>query len=244
MDDAAAHAASAAVVKGLEDMGATLFFEKPLTSSDASGSGRVVIPKAIAEQYFPRLDNQVGVPVDAVDTIGNVYNFRFRFWINNQSRMYLLEGASELHERYSLKMGDVMLFAQKKDGTLVVAGRPSTKADLMRRPPAKRINPAAGPTPGKAKDAMKQPKPSDKPPQKRKKQGVVTGGGSTDGEPPADGIFRAVPNGLSETQSSIQPLKNNKYVATLNLAGELYQALFECQEDAAEAFIAAGFAVH
>lgn len=28
-----------------EGLGATVFFEKPLTASDASGSGRVVIPK-------------------------------------------------------------------------------------------------------------------------------------------------------------------------------------------------------
>ena len=34
-----------AVIKGLEDLGAVVFFEKALTSSDASGSGRVVIPK-------------------------------------------------------------------------------------------------------------------------------------------------------------------------------------------------------
>jgi hypothetical protein len=33
------------VIKGLEDLGAVVFFEKALTSSDASGSGRVVIPK-------------------------------------------------------------------------------------------------------------------------------------------------------------------------------------------------------
>jgi hypothetical protein len=34
-----------AVLKGLADLGAVVFFEKSLTSSDASGSGRVVIPK-------------------------------------------------------------------------------------------------------------------------------------------------------------------------------------------------------
>jgi hypothetical protein len=34
-----------AVRKGLSDLGAVVFFEKPLTSSDTSGSGRVVIPK-------------------------------------------------------------------------------------------------------------------------------------------------------------------------------------------------------
>lgn len=35
-----------AVLSGLSELQATVFFEKSLTSSDASGSGRVVIPKA------------------------------------------------------------------------------------------------------------------------------------------------------------------------------------------------------
>ncbi len=39
------NAAVKAVLRGLDDMSAVVFFEKPLTSSDASGSGRVVIPK-------------------------------------------------------------------------------------------------------------------------------------------------------------------------------------------------------
>lgn len=38
-------ALAAAILKQVEDLGATVFFEKPLTASDASGSGRVVIPK-------------------------------------------------------------------------------------------------------------------------------------------------------------------------------------------------------
>lgn len=36
-----------AVLKGLDDLHAIVFFEKSLTSSDASGSGRVVIPKVL-----------------------------------------------------------------------------------------------------------------------------------------------------------------------------------------------------
>eukprot|EP00798_Chlamydomonas_sp_ICE-L_P025188 gene25188-10825_t len=78
----------AEVVKALEDVGAKVFFEKALTSSDVGGTGRVVIPKAIAEQYFPRLDNPSGLPVRAVDTLGRDYSFKFRFWTNNQGRRH------------------------------------------------------------------------------------------------------------------------------------------------------------
>ena len=52
-----------------------------------------------------------------------------RFWINNQSRMYLLEGAAELHHNYGMAVGDVMVFAQKQsDQSLLLAGRPPMQA--------------------------------------------------------------------------------------------------------------------
>ena len=41
--------------------------------------------------------------------------------------MYLMEGAGELHRAFDMSVGDVMVFAQKPDGALVVAGRPATK---------------------------------------------------------------------------------------------------------------------
>jgi hypothetical protein len=52
--------------------------------------------------------------------------------------MYLMEGAGELHRAYDMAVGDVMVFAQKADGQLVVAGRPATKSDAVKRPPIKR----------------------------------------------------------------------------------------------------------
>lgn len=148
------------------------------------------VSQAIAEQYFPRLEQPNGIPVTAVDTRGRTYTFKYRFWVNNQvqtgqgcrgvwalvelrsvlqvlavrcclttrmqlrqqncalwhqpsaqhllplrpvaalalqSRMYLMEGAGELHRAFDMSVGDVMVFAQKPDGALVVAGRPATK---------------------------------------------------------------------------------------------------------------------
>jgi bifunctional DNA-binding transcriptional regulator/antitoxin component of YhaV-PrlF toxin-antitoxin module len=108
--------------KQLEDIGARVFFEKQLTSSDVSASGRVVVPKAIAEQYLPRIDNPGGMELVVEDAAGDKYTLRFRFWINNQSRMYLLEGTAELQHHLHLKMGDVLIFAQKEDSTIVLAG--------------------------------------------------------------------------------------------------------------------------
>lgn len=53
-----------------------------------------------------------------------------------------------------------------------------------------------------------------------------------DSEPAVDGIFRAVPHGLSDTASmsgGVSVSKTGRWVVSLNLAGELYQALFDTQ---------------
>jgi hypothetical protein len=66
-----------------------------------------------------------------------------------------------------------------------------------------------------------------------------------DVEPPVDGVFRAVPadsSSLQEGASSVGQAKDGRWVATLNLGGELYQAFFVQQDDALEALNAAGYA--
>lgn len=65
-----------------------------------------------------------------------------RFWINNQSRMYLLEGTADLQHHLHLKMGDVLIFAQKEDSTIVLAGRPPTKADAIKKPTMRKASPS------------------------------------------------------------------------------------------------------
>ena len=53
-----------------------------------------------------------------------------------------------------------------------------------------------------------------------------------DSEPAVDGIFRAVPHGLSDTapmSGGVSVSKTGRWVVSLNLAGEMYQALFDTQ---------------
>ena len=97
--------------------------------------------QAVAERYFPRLDSPGGVSLDVQDAHGAPYTLRWRFWVNNQSRMYLLEGTADLQHRYNLKMGDVLVFAQKDDRTVVLAGRPATREDAARKA-ARKSSPA------------------------------------------------------------------------------------------------------
>lgn len=247
--------------KSLEEVGAKIFYEKQLTSSDVSGSGRVVIPKAIAERYFPNLDVPTGTSLEATDPRGNVHSLRFRFWINNSSRMYLLEGTGQLQQAYDMRMGDVMVFAQKDDGALVLAGRPSTKEDAARRSIIKKpLHPSAGATshsglgrgPSSAvkKHSERQVMDIHKAVKKRREKQYVTVGQqhyvlSHNGipvgfDPLPDGVFRVVPSSFP-LPTGISRITSGNWVATLSLEGESYQAVFSTYEDAVEATLAAGF---
>lgn len=64
-------------------------------------------------------------------------------------------------------------------------------------------------------------------------------------DPPVDGVFRAMPavEGMPEGHSSVNQARDGRWVASLNLGGELYQAFFVQQDDALEALNAAGYAV-
>ncbi|KAF8073022.1 B3 domain-containing protein [Scenedesmus sp. PABB004] len=231
------------VFKQLEDIGAKVFFEKQLTSSDVSASGRVVVPKAIAEQYFPRIDTPIGTDLAVEDAAGELYSLRFRFWINNQSRMYLLEGTAELQHHYHLRMGDVLIFAQKEDATIVLAGRPPTKADATRKPPVRRPSP----TPGSR--GVRRDQPRAKSNKRRAMQRLAgpagEGGEEEEYEVPVDGVFRVTPVealAVPEGTSSVVATHDGRWCASINLSGELYQAFFESQADALEALNAAGYA--
>lgn len=171
---------AAAVMKRFEDAGAKVFFEKALTASDTSGTGRVVVPKVIAEQYFPRLEMASGITIQANDLEGRTYNFKWRFWVNNSSRMYLLEGAAELHSAYELGVGDVMVFAQKTDSSLLMAGRPATKNDHIKKAPVKRSGGAKEGGGGGARGARGEGRPRGR--QNAAKDGAARGDGGGDGD--------------------------------------------------------------
>lgn len=110
-------------------------FEKVLSPSDAGRIGRLVLPKACAEVYFdvyldsvykrfpcncgiydelvyefqaflPRILQSEGVPLQFQDIMGNEWTFQFRFWPNNNSRMYVLEGVTPCIQSLQLNAGD------------------------------------------------------------------------------------------------------------------------------------------
>ncbi|GJN33429.1 hypothetical protein PR202_gb22027 [Eleusine coracana subsp. coracana] len=97
-------------------------FEKVLSASDAGRIGRLVLPKACAEAYFPPISQPEGRPLTIQDARGKEWHFQFRFWPNNNSRMYVLEGVTSCIQSLQLQAGDTVTFSRIEPGGKLVMG--------------------------------------------------------------------------------------------------------------------------
>ncbi|KAF5782464.1 putative transcription factor & chromatin remodeling CW-Zn-B3/VAL family [Helianthus annuus] len=108
------------------DSNATIvpLFEKVLSASDAGRIGRLVLPKACAEAYFPPISQPEGLPLKIRDVKGKDWLFQFRFWPNNNSRMYVLEGVTPCIQSMRLQAGDTVTFSRMEpEGKLLMGFR-------------------------------------------------------------------------------------------------------------------------
>ncbi|KAJ0239440.1 B3 domain-containing transcription factor VAL3 [Hirschfeldia incana] len=90
----------------------TPLFEKILSASDAGRVGRMVLPKKCAEAFLPQISQTDGVPLTIHDPMGKEWTFQFRFWFNNNSRMYFLEGVTPCIQSMQLQAGDTIIFSR------------------------------------------------------------------------------------------------------------------------------------
>lgn len=114
----------------------TPLFEKMLSASDAGRIGRLVLPKKCAEAYFPPISQPEGLPLKVQDASGKEWMFQFRFWPNNNSRMYVLEGVTPCIQSMQLQAGDTVTFSRiDPEGKLVMgfrkASTPSSEQDAQ-----------------------------------------------------------------------------------------------------------------
>lgn len=58
------------------------------------------------QAYFPPISQSEGLPLRIQDVKGNEWTFQFRFWPNNNSRMYVLEGVTPCIQSMQLCAGD------------------------------------------------------------------------------------------------------------------------------------------
>ncbi|KAJ8761370.1 hypothetical protein K2173_001500 [Erythroxylum novogranatense] len=107
----------------------TPLFEKMLSASDAGRIGRLVLPKKCAEAYFPPISQPEGLPLKVQDSKGKDWVFQFRFWPNNNSRMYVLEGVTPCIQSMKLQAGDIVTFSRMEpEGKLVMGFRKASTA--------------------------------------------------------------------------------------------------------------------
>ncbi|XP_057475521.1 B3 domain-containing transcription repressor VAL2-like isoform X2 [Actinidia eriantha] len=107
-------------------------FEKVLSASDAGRIGRLVLPKACAEAYFPHISQPEGLPLRIQDVKGKEWVFQFRFWPNNNSRMYVLEGVTPCIQSMQLQAGDTVTFSRiDPEGKLLMGFRKALNAIAM-----------------------------------------------------------------------------------------------------------------
>ena len=227
---------------------APVMFEKTLTHSDTSGGGRIVIPKAVAELHFPTIDDQQGCMVAVVDVFGGTSSLRFRYWVNNNSRMYILEGVGELLKLFKLGVGDVLMFGKDDNRNLVICGRKGTKNDIVRK------------APGTGARRKKRQALHDEEVKMAMHHTMMTGFvapvvksrslGLSNEEvdlqcafnywnklafpPRPDGVFRAVPMTRLREPDAVT-VQYGMFCSTVTIAGEQYQAFFDSWEAARSA---------
>ncbi len=223
---------------------ARVMFEKTLTQSDTSGGGRIVIPKAVAEKHFPLINDPQGRVVAVVDVFGQTRGVRFRYWVNNNSRMYILEGVGPMLKLFKLGVGDVLMFGKDEAGNLVICGRKGTKNDNQRK------------SSGLAKKKRRQEfQDGDHPITQHTMMGglmspAVKSRSLSNEEvdlqcafnywnklsfpPRPDGVFRAVPMSRLREPDAVT-VQYGMFCSTVTIAGEQYQAFFDTREAAQSA---------
>jgi len=102
-----------------------LLVRKGLTQSDVGELGRIIIPKKDAEnQAFPQIDTKEGTVLEMEDyNASKRWCFRFKYWINNKSRMYVLENTGDFIKYHDLKEHDTIVVYEDGCKNLVVCGQ-------------------------------------------------------------------------------------------------------------------------
>ncbi|KAL6856990.1 hypothetical protein ACP4OV_018372 [Aristida adscensionis] len=87
-----------------------VILRKELTKSDVANVGRIVLPKKDAEASLPPLVQGDPLILQMDDMVLPItWKFKYRFWPNNKSRMYILEAAGEFVKTHGLQAGDALI---------------------------------------------------------------------------------------------------------------------------------------
>ncbi|KAK8930687.1 B3 domain-containing protein LFL1 [Platanthera zijinensis] len=117
-------------------IGLRFLLQKELRNSDVSSLGRIVLPKREAEAHLPILTAREGISLPMHDFDNSrLWEFRYRFWPNNKSRMYILENTGHFVKSHNLQLGDfIMLYKDDDKDRYVIRARDKTKEELRLAP--------------------------------------------------------------------------------------------------------------
>ncbi|AQK78010.1 B3 domain-containing protein IDEF1 isoform X1 [Zea mays] len=104
-----------------------VILRKELTKSDVANSGRIVLPKKDAEAGLPPLVQGDPLILQMDDMVlPIIWKFKYRFWPNNKSRMYILEAAGEFVKTHGLQAGDTLIiYKNSVPGKFIIRGEKS-----------------------------------------------------------------------------------------------------------------------
>ncbi|KAF8107878.1 hypothetical protein N665_0116s0083 [Sinapis alba] len=92
---------------------------KHLKNSDVGSLGRIVLPKREAEGNLPELSDKEGMVLEMrdVDSVQS-WSFKYKYWSNNKSRMYVLENTGEFVKKNGVLMGDYLTIYEDESKNL------------------------------------------------------------------------------------------------------------------------------
>ncbi|XXG39515.1 hypothetical protein AAC387_Pa01g0456 [Persea americana] len=103
----------------------TMILRKELRNSDVGSLGRIVLPKGDAEANLPPLSERNGVILLMEDMISPVrWEFKYRYWPNNRSRMYVMQNTGGFVRSHKLQTGDFfIIYKEEVSGKYIVRGK-------------------------------------------------------------------------------------------------------------------------
>ncbi|KAG6742718.1 hypothetical protein D5086_030398 [Populus alba] len=104
-------------------------FQKELKNSDVSSLRRMILPKKAAETHLPALESKEGIFIRMDDLDGlHAWSFKYRYWPNNNSRMYVLENTGDFVSAHGLELGDfIMVYQDNQSQNYVIQAKKASE---------------------------------------------------------------------------------------------------------------------
>ncbi|KAI5558540.1 hypothetical protein POPTR_017G061200v4 [Populus trichocarpa] len=107
-------------------------FQKELKNSDVSSLRRIILPKKAAEAHLPALESKEGIFIRMDDLDGlHAWSFKYRYWPNNNSRMYVLENTGDFVSAHGLELGDfIMVYQDNQSQNYVIQAKKASDQNV------------------------------------------------------------------------------------------------------------------